>query len=77
MNEDETGSITETRDLSGFSVLDLNNKKIGTVGQVWEDHSGQPAFLSVKTGWLGLGRSHFIPLYQAEVSETARAIRLP
>jgi uncharacterized protein (TIGR02271 family) len=77
MNEERIGSIMETRDLSGFSVLDCDNRKIGTADEVWEDHTGQPAFLSVKTGWLGLGRSHFIPLYEAEVSPSSRAIRLP
>ena len=77
MKEEEIGSTMGIRDLSGFSVLDRDNKKIGTADEVWEDDSGQPAYLSVKTGWLGLGRSHFIPLHEAEVNRSARSIRLP
>ncbi len=60
-----------------FTVVDRDNNKIGTMDAIWEDSSGQPAYLGVKTGWLGLGRTHVIPVYSADVSETTRKIRLP
>lgn len=60
-----------------FTVVDRDNNKIGTMDAIWEDSSGQPAYLGVKTGWLGLGRTHVIPVYSADVSDTTRKIRLP
>jgi uncharacterized protein (TIGR02271 family) len=60
-----------------FTVVDPNDDKIGTIDAIWEDHTGQPAYLGVKTGWLGLGRTHVIPVHSADVSETTRKVRLP
>lgn len=60
-----------------FTVVDPNDDKVGTIDAIWEDHTGQPAYLGVKTGWLGLGRTHVIPVHSADVSETTRKVRLP
>jgi uncharacterized protein (TIGR02271 family) len=71
---------TEAGDLGryiDYKVVDLNDDKIGTVDAVWEDHTGQPSYLAIRTGWLGLGKSHVVPAHQAQVSEASRKIRLP
>lgn len=77
MNEDRTTYASNLFTLVDYDVVDRNNKKIGTVDSVWEDSTGLPAFLSIRTGWLGLGRSHFVPAHSAEVSERGKTIRLP
>ncbi|MEO6004610.1 MAG: YsnF/AvaK domain-containing protein [Opitutus sp.] len=60
-----------------YKAVDQNNDKIGTVDAVWEDHTGQPSYLAIRTGWLGLGKAHVIPASRAEVHEESRKIRLP
>src|SRR5688572_4111313 len=39
-----------------YSVIDNNGDKVGSVDAIWEDHTGQPAYVAVRTGWLGLGK---------------------
>lgn len=60
-----------------YTVVDHNNDKIGSIDAVWEDHTGQPAYLAVRTGWLGFGKSHVVPAQDAEVNEEKKRIRLP
>lgn len=60
-----------------YTVVDLEGHKIGTVDAVWEDHTGQPSYLAIRTGWLGLGKAHVVPAHTAQVSEIHRKIRLP
>ena len=60
-----------------YTVIDRNGDKVGTVDAVWEDHTGQPYYLAVRTGWLHMGKAHVVPAHQAEVSEGRRTIRLP
>jgi uncharacterized protein (TIGR02271 family) len=60
-----------------YTVIDRNGDKVGGVDAVWEDHTGQPAYIAVRTGWLGLGKAHVVPARGADVSETTRKIRLP
>src|SRR5688572_11794958 len=55
-----------------YTVLERNGDKIGTVDAVWEDATGQPFYLAVRTGWLGLGKAHVIPAESAEVNEVSR-----
>src|SRR5688500_15340546 len=52
-----------------YTVVDRNEEKAGTVESVWLDRSGDPAYLSVRTGWLGMGRSYVVPAQSAQVSE--------
>jgi uncharacterized protein (TIGR02271 family) len=47
-------------------VYDRDGDKIGKVGQIWDDGSGQPAWASVKTGLFGLNES-LVPLQDADV----------
>ena len=68
---------TRLEQLIGFNVLDNHHKKVGTVEAVWQDHTGDPAFLGVKTGWLGLGKQHIIPAYSAECNTAKKEIRVP
>jgi uncharacterized protein (TIGR02271 family) len=60
-----------------YTVVDRSGEKVGSVDAVWEDRTGQPAYVAVKTGWLGLGKSHIVPAHRAEVSDSTRKIRLP
>jgi uncharacterized protein (TIGR02271 family) len=60
-----------------YTVVDRTGDKVGVVDAVWEDHTGQPAYVAVKTGWLGLGKAHVVPAGGAEVSDSTRKIRLP
>lgn len=71
---------TEAGDLRRFidyTVVDRQNEKIGTIDAVWEDHTGQPAYLAVRTGWLGFGKAHVVPADSAEVNERDQRVRLP
>lgn len=52
--------------LYGCDVYDRTGDKIGSVGQVWNDAAGQPAWASVKTGLFGLNES-LVPLTDADL----------
>jgi len=60
----------------GYDVVDRENKKIGTAECLWTDHSGEPAFLGIRTGWL-FGKTHVVPSQRVEVSQNQRRLRLP
>ena len=69
----------DIQNLSRFiahDVVDRNGNKVGTLECLWSDHTGQPAFVGVKTGWF-LGKTHVVPAHRVEVNEAARTIRLP
>jgi uncharacterized protein (TIGR02271 family) len=71
-----TNSVEEGRYID-YTVIDRDDQKVGTVESVWLDSSGDPAYLSIKTGWLGLGRTVVVPAQSANVSQRSRQIRLP
>ena len=52
--------------LTGHEVYGRNGDKIGTVGHIWGDPSGAPAWASVKTGLFGAKES-MIPLADANL----------
>ena len=63
-----TTDQTEQLLTRGGNVLDNDGDKIGSIGQVFlDDQSGQPEWITAKTGMFGGGES-FIPLRDAEVS---------
>jgi uncharacterized protein (TIGR02271 family) len=62
--------------LVDYDVQDSANNKIGTVNNLWIDHSGQPTYLGVKTGWV-FGKNHVVPVSTATVNERQHMIRLP
>ncbi|WP_433300351.1 DUF2382 domain-containing protein [Actinoplanes sp. CA-030573] len=54
--------------LTGRTVRDRDGDKIGEIGQVWEDGTGQPTWMSVKTGLFGLKES-LVPLQDAGIRD--------
>jgi uncharacterized protein (TIGR02271 family) len=60
-----------------YTVVDRDGSKVGTVDAVWEDQSGQPYYLAIRTGWLHMGKAHVIPAHDSQVDETRRRIKLP
>ena len=59
----------------GGNVVGSDGEKIGSIGQVFlDDETGQPEWVTVKTGFFGTGES-FVPLRQAEV--TGNDVRVP
>src|SRR5512133_113056 len=62
--------------VAGYDVYDKNEEHIGKVTALWTDHSGQPAFLGVRTFWL-LGKTHVVPAYGGRVHTQEARIRLP
>src|SRR5688572_12921231 len=60
-----------------YTVVDRNEAKIGTVDSVWLDGNGQPAYLAVRSGWLGMGKTYVVPAQNADVRNRRRVIRLP
>src|SRR3982751_4562 len=57
-------------------VVDRNGNPVGTLSCLWSDHSHEPAYLGVKTGWL-FGKNHVVPAEGVEVNKQRRTIRLP
>jgi len=72
------GSMISTEDIRSVTnghVYGSNGEKIGSVGQVYLDnHSGQPAWVTVKTGLFGT-KASFVPL--AEASVDGNDLRVP
>ncbi|GIE83361.1 hypothetical protein Aph02nite_93110 [Actinoplanes philippinensis] len=52
--------------LYGHDVYDSTGDKVGSIGAVWSDGAGEPAWASVRTGWFGLGES-LVPLRDADL----------
>lgn len=60
---------------NGGNVLGTDGGKIGTIGQVFlDDQSGEPEWVTAKTGLFGNGES-FVPLHEAE--SDGRDVRVP
>lgn len=61
INSEHLASLTDA------DVVDQNGDKVGGVGQIYlDDATGQPAWVSVKSGLFGF-RESFVPLQAAEV----------
>jgi uncharacterized protein (TIGR02271 family) len=67
---------TDFSNYIGHEVVDNKGNKVGSLECLWTDHTGQPAFLGIKTGWF-IGRTHVVPAHSATVSERGRSIRVP
>lgn len=62
--------------LYGSEVYDRNDEKIGVVGQVYAaEEAGQPAWVSVRTGWFGQ-RESMVPIDGAQW-EGGQRLRVP
>jgi uncharacterized protein (TIGR02271 family) len=78
-NEDKQESRQASRDLGqyvDYEVIDRDDSKIGTLQCLWCDHTGEPAFIGVKTGWI-FGKTHVVPADAVQVCEGSARIRLP
>ncbi len=53
-------------DLTDATVFDQDGEKVGSVGEVFSDESGNPAYVTVRTGWFGL-RESTVPLEGAQI----------
>ena len=62
--------------VAGYDVYDKNDEHVGKVTAIWADHTGQPAYLGVRTLWL-IGKTHVVPAYGAQVNQQEQRIRLP
>jgi len=60
----------------GYDVVDRDGNGIGTLDCLWADHTGEPAFVGIRTGWF-LGKTHVVPAQSVEVSERGQRLRLP
>jgi uncharacterized protein (TIGR02271 family) len=60
----------------GYTVVDRNGSDIGTLECLWSDHTGEPSFIGVRTGWM-FGKTHVVPAENVHVNEDAQRIRLP
>ncbi len=72
-----TTTDPSTRDLRALddSVVVGTDGEIGKVGQVYTDNdTGQPSWVTVKTGWFGTNES-FVPLNAATIEDGT--IRVP
>jgi uncharacterized protein (TIGR02271 family) len=60
-----TSAQERLANLHGADVYDRDGDRIGTVGQLYTDSSGQPTWASVNTGLFGL-RESLVPVHQAQ-----------
>ncbi|MFG3704605.1 YsnF/AvaK domain-containing protein [Micromonospora sp. NPDC047670] len=59
--------------LYGQDVKDRSGSKIGSVGQIWTDATGEPTWVSVKTGLMGQKES-MAPLDKARITDSGLAV---
>ncbi|HEY5878101.1 MAG TPA: PRC-barrel domain-containing protein [Nakamurella sp.] len=58
----------QARSLVGHEMLDRDGERIGEISRVFlNDRSGEPTWVTVKTGWFGRSES-FVPLYRVELT---------
>lgn len=63
-----TVSQEQINDLYSADVVTQDDQSLGGVGQVYlDDHTGEPSWISVKTGWFGTNES-LVPLDGAELT---------
>ena len=68
-------NISNVDALIGADVIDREDRKIGTVGQIYLDSAtDQPSWVTIKTGLFGTGES-FAPLDRAEWA--GQVLRVP
>ena len=70
------GAATGLENYIGYDVVDRDEEKIGRLDCLWSDHTGQAAFLGVRTGWI-FGRTHVVPAHGTHASQSGNRIRLP
>ena len=76
MTNDKTPTNATIDALYGRSVVDQSGNKIGEIGQVYlDDASGQPAWVTVKTGLFG--RNETCLLYTSPSPRDLSTSRMP
>ena len=65
----------EPKDYAGYGVRDPEGRKIGTARQVFANGRGEPEYIRVKMGLLGL-RSALIPVGFVRIDEHQRHFTL-
>ncbi|HET8601314.1 MAG TPA: PRC and DUF2382 domain-containing protein [Segeticoccus sp.] len=69
-------TMDQLQDINGAEAQDRDGQKIGSVGQVYlDDSSGQPEWVTVKTGLFGT-KETFVPLEAASMQED-QVVRVP
>lgn len=69
-------TIDQLQNIIGTDAFDEDGQKVGSVGQVYlDDTSGQPEWVTIKTGMFGTKES-FVPLEAASIAE-GNALRVP
>lgn len=77
MTNDKTPTNATIDALYGRSVVDQSGNKIGEIGQVYlDDASGQPAWVTVKTGLFGRNET-FVPFKGLRPQATRSALPTP
>jgi uncharacterized protein (TIGR02271 family) len=59
-----------------YDVFDHEEHHMGNITGLWEDHTGKPSFVGVKTAWL-FGKTHVIPLHAAQVDAEEGHVYVP
>lgn len=70
-------TIKTMKDIFDYDVCDNRGEKVGTIENIWMDADEDIEFIGIKTGWLGIGRSHLIPADNITIDDQAQTIRLP
>lgn len=76
--EDRGGSIgrfAAPEEYIGFEVLDARYRKMGRVGELLVNAAGEPEYVRVRVGWLGL-RSVLVPVRAIWVDRRRRILML-
>lgn len=70
-----TGWFAAPEEYAGYEVLDARYRRMGRVGELLVDAVGEPAYVRVRFGWLGL-RSALIPARAVWVDRRRRVLVL-
>ena len=65
-------------DMFGYDVLDADGNKVGDVDGLWIDSdTDEPEYVGIYVSWLLRGKTHIIPLANAQIDENDETIQLP
>ena len=73
--EESTGRLAVPEECVGYEVLDPLYRRIGSVEELLVNEGGEPEYLRVRIGLLGL-RSFLIPVRTVEVDAVRRILLL-
>lgn len=73
----QAGQPMVSRQFIDFKVVDKQDKQIGTVEAIWDDQTGQPAFLAIKRQGGQPDALLVVPAQKTEVNRSIQTIRVP